>query len=125
MNISAMIGAASSARSSSTATSGDFNQIVTDWLLSERPNCTLTELKKQMKALYPDSSHVVTQKDITSALLYASAMLKSSQDLDVQNYLKDTLNPLTTKSLGLSYAYNDFMQAMICGNDDDAPEPFF
>ncbi|MBT9432277.1 hypothetical protein JZM24_09310 [Candidatus Sodalis endolongispinus] len=123
MNISAMIGAASSARSSSTATSGDFNQIVTDWLL--RTGLHSEELKKQMKALYPDSSHVVTQKDITSALLYASAMLKSSQDLEVQNYLKDTLNPLTTKSLGLSYAYNDFMQAMICGNDDDAPEPFF
>ncbi|BAE73828.1 hypothetical protein SGGMMB4_01293 [Sodalis glossinidius str. 'morsitans'] len=125
MNISAMSAAVSSARSSSTATSGDFNQIVTDWLSKEQPKCTLTELKQQIKALYPNSSHVVTQKEITSALLYASATLKQSLSLEIQNYLKDTLNPLTSQSLGLSYTYDNFMQAMIMGNDDDAPEPFF
>lgn len=125
MNISAMSAAVSSCQGSSTATTGDFNQIVTDWLLSERPTLSLTELKQQIKKLYPDSSHVVTQGEIITALLYASASMASSQDLGVQTYLKNTLNPLTTKSLGLSYAFNDFMQAMICGNEDDAPEPFF
>ncbi|AHF78201.1 hypothetical protein Sant_3204 [Sodalis praecaptivus] len=125
MNISAMSAAAASAQSSSTATSSDFNQIVTDWLLSERPTLSLTELKQEIKKLYPDSSHIVTQGEVTSALLYASASMAGSQDLEVQTYLKNTLNPLVTQSLGLSYAFNDFMQAMICGNEDDAPEPFF
>lgn len=125
MNISAMSAAAASGQSSSTATSSDFNQIVTDWLLSERPTLSLTELKQEIKKLYPDSSHIVTQGEVTSALLYASASMAGSQDLEVQTYLKNTLNPLVTQSLGLSYAFNDFMQAMICGNEDDAPEPFF
>ncbi|MEN3260935.1 hypothetical protein AAH678_19680 [Sodalis endosymbiont of Spalangia cameroni] len=125
MNISAMSAAAASGQSSSTATSSDFNQIVTDWLLSERPTLSLTELKQEIKKLYPDSSHIVTQGEITSALLSASASMAGSQDSEVQTYLKNTLNPLVTQSLGLSYAFNDFMQAMICGNEDDAPEPFF
>ncbi|WP_406704521.1 hypothetical protein [Sodalis sp.] len=125
MNISAMSAAAASGQSSSTATSSDFNQIVTDWLLSERPTLSLTELKQEIKKLYPDSSHIVTQGEVTSALLYASASMAGSQDLEVQTYLKNTLNPLVTQSLDLSYAFNDFMQTMICGNEDDAPEPFF
>ncbi|MGL9724687.1 hypothetical protein [Sodalis sp. (in: enterobacteria)] len=125
MNISAMSAAAASGQSSSTATSSDFNQIVTDWLLSEQPTLSLTELKQEIKKLYPDSSHIVTQGEVTSALLYASASMAGSQDLEVQTYLKNTLNPLVTQSLDLSYAFNDFMQAMICGNEDDAPEPFF
>ncbi|CAJ0998503.1 hypothetical protein [Sodalis praecaptivus] len=125
MNISAMSAAAASGQSSSTATSSDFNQIVTDWLLSERPTLSLTELKQEIKKLYPDSSHIVTQGEITSALLFASASMAGSKDSEVQTYLKNTLNPLVTQSLGLSYAFNDFMQAMICGNEDDAPEPFF
>lgn len=125
MNISAMSAATASGQSSSTATSSDFNQIATDWLLSERPTLSLTELKQEIKKLYPDSSHIVTQGEVPSALLYASASMAGSQDLEVQTYLKNTLNPLVTQSLGLSYAFNDFMQAMICGNEDDAPEPFF
>lgn len=75
MNISAMSAAAASGQSSSTATSSDFNQIVTDWLLSERPTLSLTELNQEIKKLYPDSSHIVTQGEVTSALLYASASM--------------------------------------------------
>lgn len=125
MNISAMSAAAASDPSSSMATSSDFNQIVTDWQLSERPTLSLTELKQEIEKLSPDSSHIVTQGEVTSALLYASASMAGSQDLGVQTYLKNTLTPLMTQSLELSYAFNDFMQAMICGNEDDAPEPFF
>ncbi len=92
-----------------------YDDKVRHYIEQNRPQGTLSELMKQMRALSPD--RVVTLQQLNKALLYSDTYLRNSEEF--KDYTESVLDKHATQLLGLNMLYNTMLYKSFTKSDDD------